>query len=204
MSGVQAGQCPAADAPAAKPVVIQVWITSRLGVLSKRPASADGRLSFIGGNIRCGPAAVKPAVNRFSSLRTGRRSPDGGSPPPWGGRREPFIIPCRRLPAKPGQPLSGGGSGRERQQPSAQTPINGPASISKNLSPLICRNSGADNKSPCPRKLELATAAESFNLLKSRRSGRGLMMKTAFALAFVLLAWPAAAAEARQESRRAY
>jgi len=43
----------------------------------------------------------------------------------------------------------------------------------------------------------LATAAERFNLLKPRRFGRGLMMKTAFALAFVLLAWPAAAAEAQ-------
>jgi len=49
MSGVQAGQCLAADAQDAEPVIMRVWIISRFWVLSKRPASVDGRLSFIGG-----------------------------------------------------------------------------------------------------------------------------------------------------------
>ena len=112
MSGVQAGQCLAADAQAAKPVVIQVWTTSRLGVLSKRSASADGRLSFIGGNIRCGLAAVKPAVNRSSNLRTGRRSSDGGSSPPERKRCELFIIPCRWLQVR----YRGAGWGKKKTQ----------------------------------------------------------------------------------------
>jgi len=75
--------------------------------------------------IRCGPAAVKPAVNRSSSLRTGRSSPDGGSSPPERRRCEPFIIPCRRLPEKPGQPLSGGGAGGSASGPALEAKMNG-------------------------------------------------------------------------------
>jgi len=112
-------------------VILQIWITSRLGVLSKRPASAEGRLAFIegigarragGGQVRGEPAFPR-APRSALARRVARLRPRG--------RCAPFISQCRRWPEKPREPLRGGWSGRFARLIASQPFADGVARAAK-------------------------------------------------------------------------